>query len=165
MLTNSGATMYQHTAVRLAATRMSPEVPREDFADTLGGIARRLRLSVPDLDHDERALLDEYGREEGRYPMKTLQRLIAIARRSRKAEDRHALAEAIRARSLTQGDVRDVPVVFDEETEANGLFNVAQREFERRPSPSTKARCVELGTRQLEATRESIDAVLGTPCP
>lgn len=151
---------YQRTAFESAAPRRDAD----SFDRDLGTIARRLRLSVHDLTDDERQLLEEYGRGasrdgEPRYRLITFRRLCAIARRSRRAEDRDALAELVH-REVTDGvDPSTVEVVFDQETASTGPTDVAQRAFEHEPNPITQARCREALERQLATTRAALDVV------
>lgn len=154
--------MYQGRASRLAPARTNGE---PSFDEKLARITRRLRYSVTNLAADEQQLLDDYGRGasrsgEARYRLVTFRRLIAIARRSRRPEDREALPELIRDEIAEGGAPLDVEVAFDRETPAPGAADVAQRAFEQDPNPITRERCLEALDKQLATTRDARDAVL-----
>lgn len=147
----------------------SPVVGRRDpepFDKALAMIARRLRLSVVDLDDHERRLLEDFGRGasvdgEIRYRMITLRALLTIASRSSRIEDREALPELMRAEILIAGDGHmSIATSFDLETSTTGPADVAQREFETKPSRATWILCRDALMRQLYATRLALDAVM-----
>jgi len=130
----------------------------EPFAKGLARVANRLLFSVPDLTDDERQLLFDYARDEARYPMKTLNKLMAISRRSTREEDQVALPELVRAHASAPAAI-DVASAFDAETEAQGRADVAQRIFERNRDAGSRQAVSEALALQLAATRRSLDAV------
>lgn len=155
--------MYQQRSPSPVVGRREPE----PFDNGLAFIARRLRLSVPDLDPHERQLLEDYGRGasvdgEVRYRMITLRALLAIASRSTRLEDREALPELMRGEILAADphQVMAVPTAFDLEGSVTGPANEAQRHFELKPSRATWMICRDLLIRQHAATRFALDAVL-----
>ena len=94
----TAAPQYQPIAAGWEVGRTDPA----SFDLQIGQIARRLRVSVPMLDERERQLLDDYARGaslhgEPRFRLITFRSLLAIARRSRRVEDRDAIPELIRA--------------------------------------------------------------------
>ena len=153
---------YRPTAGRPEQGRGEPEA----FDEALGFIARRLRFSVTDLTEKERDLLDDYGRGaskdgEVRYRLKTLRALLAIAARSNRLEDRDALPELFRAEILRlAGAEHCLTTAFDVETATTGPADVAQREFEKAPSPGTWIIARDALMKQAAATRFAIDALL-----
>lgn len=142
----------------------APSAPRVDdpFVAGLQTIARRLLFSTPRLASTDRQFLYDVARQEARFPMTGLRRLMAIAAHSTKPEDREALPELIRAECLVGVHAVDVAIAFDEETAAQGIADVAQRAYERHPSPTTQARVVEAFTAHLTGLRRSLDAVLSS---
>lgn len=128
------------------------------FVKQLEHLARRLFFSAPRVTERNRDFLQEFA--AGRHQLVALQRLIMCARASNDPADREALAEIIRAECL-----KDLPrhgavaAAFDEETVATGAADLDQRHFERTPCRSTYQRVRESLTRQLNATRASLDAI------
>lgn len=158
------AERYQESPCGLAVARTEPA----SFDLQLGHIARRLRFSVPNLDGREMRLLDEYGRGaslhgEGRYRLITFRSLLAIARRSRKPEDRDALAELVRGEIHRGTAPTSIELAFDAETGSTGPTDVEQRAYEHNPTPITWARCKAALEKQLAATRAALDAVNADP--
>lgn len=150
---------------RQAAPSATPRTNGDSFDQRLGFIARRLRFSVPHLSERETDLIEAYGRGasrdgEARYRMVTFRSLCAIARRSRRCEDREALAELIREEVRDGAAPTSVEVAYDAETACTGPADVEQRAFEREKNPITHARCVDALTRQLATTRVALDATL-----
>lgn len=136
----------------------------QPFAAGLQYIARRLRFSVRHLSDADKQFLADVGRTESRYQMKSLERLAEIAERSERAEDREALAEFIRARSLrSTRTILDARVAFNLETQATGPADVAQRAFEQHPCRATKDAVEEALRVQLFATRCALDSAAATP--
>lgn len=148
--------MYQSHAARLAPPRTNPD----DFSKGLAFIARRMLFSAISLTESERQLLHDLSRAESRYAFKTLQSLIAIAPRCAKVEDQEALPEFIRGRIAERRERIDPFTAFAAETEAQGLADIAQWKFARRPNDITKAEVIEALRRQQAATRLSIDTLL-----
>jgi hypothetical protein len=150
-----------------APTGSGPHTSRSGartFAEKVQHIARRLFFSARNLTSSDKQFLGDLARAERRYEMKALQRLIGIAERSDRPEDREALAELIRAECLRSTPaVRDVGVAFDLETRAQGEADVAQRAFERRRTRATKEAAIEKLTTHLYGLRASLDAVEATP--
>jgi hypothetical protein len=136
----------------------APAVAAEFLTD-LQEFARQLDANVPRTDKEADFLQDV---ARGRYEMKALQRLIDIARRSERPEQREFLAELVRRQTIAgSGHAISIAAVFDEETAATGETDNAQRRFERAPDcPSTWHLVREKLTRQLVTTRAALDAVL-----
>lgn len=148
--------MHQNNAVWLAPDRRNSS----GFVDELQFIARRLLVSAIGLPEADRQFLWDVARGEGRYRMVALQRLAGISCRSVKPEDREALAELVRRECLCGvPSIYDVGLAFDLETKAQGEADVAQRQFERRPTLATRTAAIETLTGQYFATRASLDAV------
>jgi predicted nucleic acid-binding protein len=147
------------------------EVARTDagsFDLQLAYVARRLLLSVSGLDERERQLLNDYARGaslhgEPRFRLITFRSLLAIARRSRRTEDREAIAELVRAEINRGAPPSSIELAFDGETGATGPCDVEQRAFEHSPNPITWARCKAALEKQLAATRAALDAVNADP--
>jgi hypothetical protein len=140
-----------------------PRTESESFTAGLAFTARRMLFGATHLTPSERQLLHDLSRSESRYAMKTLQTLIAIAPRCAKVEDQEALPEFIRGRIARQrAQLCDPFTAFAVETEAQGLTDIAQYKYARRPSAITKAEVLEALRRQESVTRLSIDALLTT---
>lgn len=155
--------MYQHSPVTLAGDRRNAGsgARGEAFLATLQFIARRLLFSVLGLTDDERQFLHDVARSEHRYRMIALQRLMAIAARSVKPEDREALAEVVRAWCLAGVPaVTDIRLAGDLETRAQGEHDVAWRAFEVSPSLVTCERAIETGTAHEYGLRAQRDTLL-----
>lgn len=127
----------------------------DPFEQQVRAIAQRLRQSVPDLTAREVSWLDELAREECRYPMITVRRICAAARRSRRVEDREAFADLILA-ECTPADAMPIEEALDLETRADSADDVPQRDFELHPSPITFARCRDALVRQSAATHQAL---------
>lgn len=162
--------MYPPTAERLASPRRQSgqrDIPGPtSFLEDVALLARRLRLSVPDLNDRERELLHDFARAAGddaevRYRLVTVRAFCAIAGRSTRPEDREQLPELIRAEILRDSSEQvDVAAAFDVETSVTGPADVAQRQFERDPNPTTWRRCVDTLRQQLTATHQALCSVL-----
>lgn len=149
---------YADRASSSASLRTNADAAGSGFVDGFKALARELRLSVPDLSDADKHLLKDVA--DDRYPMVTLVRMMAIASRSLRPEHREGLAELVRAECLApHAGAACVSSAFDLETEATGLADLAQRHFERAPCPSTWQRVRDALTRQMHATRRSLDAV------
>jgi hypothetical protein len=150
--------MYAARTRASAPNRTPTEYPSSSqFAPAVEQLARRLRVSVLGLDDADRHLLQDIA--EGRYPMKTFCRLMAIAKRSNRTEDRFALAELVR-RECMGIERHEISLVFDAETIAQGPADVAAREYERHPSSVTWQRAVDAFTTHFNTIRVSLDALL-----
>jgi len=123
-------------------------------------VARLLQEDVPDLTAREREFLYDLAREEARYPMPTVRKIAALARRARNAAARDAFAELVRAESTPLEQQPPVRETFDVETASTGPADVAQRMYETNPNPSTWSRCRDLLYRQMVATRDAFYAVM-----
>src|SRR4051812_48845040 len=133
-------TMYQQSPARLAPCRTESD----DFSKGLAFVARRMLFSAMQLSEAERQLLHDMARAESRYAFKTLQSLINIAPRCAKVEDQEALPEFIRGRiAARRTTLCDPFTAFAVETEAQGLTDIAQYKYARRPSDITKAEVLE----------------------
>ena len=133
--------------------------PTDSFADGIRTVARRLIFSCPDASTDDKQFLQDVARAEIRYPMKALERLTRISQQSRRPEHREALAELVREYSTPCLGHVSVAAAFDEETRTNGDADMAQRFFEREPSPANRDRVLEALHAQAIATREAMTAV------
>jgi hypothetical protein len=119
----------------------APAIAPDPFEDGLRKVARALRDTIPDLADREYDFLCDIAREETRYPMPTVRKLCALARRSRQPIVRIAFAELIRLECLPEtGTDVGVTSSFDLELRANGPTDIAQRNFERDRNPITYAR-------------------------
>ena len=148
---------YQQSAARLAPCRSRTD----DFSKGLAFVARRLLFAASALSQGERQLLHDLARAESRYAFKTLQSLINIAPRCQKVEDQEALPEFIRGKIAEHRQASVDPfTAFAVETEAQGLSDIAQYKYARRPNAITKAEVIEALRRQEAATRLSIDTLL-----
>lgn len=150
--------MDRKPSVSVAADRTHPEIR---LPVKLALAARQLKFDVPALAPGDRDFLDDLAREESRYPMRALVRLIAIARTARRDEVAEALAEIIR------GEIRagrmtpeDVFAAFESESLAQVDADMAQWRFERRRSKSNAERAVDLCTRHIVRLRSYVDAVV-----
>lgn len=149
---------YVDRAPSSASLRTNSDAAGSGFVAGFKTLAGNLRLSVADLTESEKHLLKDIA--DDRYPMKTMLNVMAIASRSLRPEHREELAELVRAECLApHAGAACVSSAFDLETEATGLADLAQRHFERAPCPSTWQRVREALTRQMHATRRSLDAV------
>lgn len=151
--------MY-HNHADLLAQAPRPTLTGTAFEEQLQSLAQRLLSSVLGLTTADKQFLRDLARDEARYPMRTLRRLIGLAAMSVRPEDREALAELVRAEILAQTQSAFcLATAFDHETEANGAADVAQRAYERERTRSTWEWCLSTLTRQMAATRQAIDAV------
>lgn len=148
---------YPHASDRLASDRNNSE----EFTKGLAFIARRMLFGAVSLTESERQLLHDLSRSESRYAFRTLQSLINIAPRCARVEDQEALPEFLRGQIIAQRQhLADPFTAFATETEAQGLADMAQYKYCRRPSDITKLEVLEALRRQQAATRLSIDTLL-----
>lgn len=148
--------MHQQPAACLAAVRKNPE----SFEAGLALVARRLLFSAVGLSDGDRQFLHDVTRSEARFPMRALQRLVAISRRSVQPDDREALPELIRREILGDESAMTVAAAFDFETSAQGEADMAQRRYERnRQCPAARAAAIQFMTRHLIGLKHSIVAV------
>lgn len=153
---------YHQNATPVARHRITSRsvahVP--EFESGLAFVARRLLLSGAALSDHERQLLKDLARSEARYPMRTLQALIAIAPRCPEAHDREVLAEFIRERILAQCAPIACPfAAFEEETKAQGVADLWQWRYARNPTSATREQVAQALRHQLAATRQCVDAL------
>lgn len=154
-----------HSAAYQRPAGRSVSAP-QSFDCGLAGLAKRLRLSVPNLTEYERHTIEEFARGasvdgEIRYRQRTFKALMALAARSRNIADRDALPELVRAEILANvASHVCVEEAFDRETAVTGPADVEQRAFERNPNPITWARCTDALKRQMAATETALASVL-----
>jgi hypothetical protein len=165
----NGSMMYQTSALPVAAgranaERTSPAHAERTFVDEIQLIARQLLFSTARATDEEKQFLRDVARQEGRYPLRALERLTEIAKKSGRPEHREALSRFIRERSTpaTAANV-SVAAIFDVETVANGDADLAQRIFERTPTRTNAERVIEKLHAQEIASREAIDAIRRAP--
>jgi hypothetical protein len=89
--------MYPAPARPMAAPQMSVDMIAEALAGVVGYTARACRLTVPHLDDDDVQLCKDHERDEHRYPMKALCRLLGIVQRSPSPQVRESLARGLAA--------------------------------------------------------------------
>jgi hypothetical protein len=89
--------MYPAHSPAGASPRMTPEMIGAALSGVLSYAARGCRLTVPNLDTDDVQLCKDLDEERGRYPMRTLCRLIGIVQRSPSAKVREALSTGLAA--------------------------------------------------------------------
>jgi hypothetical protein len=159
--------MYAHHAPSSASPRTNARhavpAPGRGFVEQLAQIARNLRVSTPGLTDEESHLLKDVADE--RYQMVALQKLMSVSSRSRKPEDREALAELIRQRCVVGAvAVENARLAGDLETQAQGEADTAWRAYEQSLCPETgRARCrvtVERTREKMLAHYHGVRAVL-----
>ena len=143
---------------RQAAT--NPANHPDPFETGMRAVAHALRDTVPDLSPSDKEFLYDLAREETRYPMPTVRKLCALARRSRNPVAREAFATIVR--ELCFSDDNDVTVTrsFDLELRSTGPADIAQRQFEKDKNPVTYARVKAALEAQLSTTELALLAVV-----
>lgn len=151
-----------------ARSTRDPQALSHDLALAFGGLARRLRTSVPDLTTSEVNFLEDAAKAlkgETRQPHTALARFLAIAPRSVFPHHREAPAEVVRSVALL-GSLAPIALdeTFDREDDANSLADKAVRRFQaERTEPNRRAAIVALEA-QLAATRDALDACYAARC-
>jgi hypothetical protein len=107
--------MYPVPSSPVASPRQSVEMIGDAVAGVLGYAARGCLLTVPDLDESDRQLCKDLGRDENRYPMKVLCRLIGVMQQSTSAKVRESLGIGFLA------IVERAPVPFVDESQLSLL--------------------------------------------
>jgi hypothetical protein len=149
--------MYQRNVVRVAAPRRDAGSGR--LLARLRTAARQLYFSAVGVDAADRQFLQDFARDEERYQLVALQRLVAIARCSVKPEDREAIAEIIRGELLDGVPaVQDVQFAGELEMKAQAEHDLAWRAFELSPCRAHRDRAIETGTLHLHGIRAQLDA-------
>jgi hypothetical protein len=153
---------YQKLGGAAVALRTNAEIAN-DLKASLEMIARRLLFSSVGASDEQRDLLHDVAR--GRYPMKTLAEMIAIARMSVKPEDREALAEMIRGLLLEGVPAISEPrIAGDLELRAQVEHDFAWRDFEFRQTRVTRDRAIETGTFHQFGLRAQLDVLHAFRC-
>jgi hypothetical protein len=153
---------YRNIGGAAARIRTKAEIAT-DLKASLEMIARRLLFSSVGASEEQRDLLHDVAR--GRYPMKTLAEMIAIARSSVKPEDREALAEMIRGLLLDGVPaISDPRIAGDLEMRAQVEHDFAWRAFEFTQTRTTRDRALETGTLHQYGLRAQLDVLHAFRC-
>lgn len=139
----------------------TPPVAPVDFVREVQALAHRLHSSTTGLAQSDRQFLKDVARGESRYRFLGLQRLMRVAARSPNAADRFGLAELVRGEILRAGDPLgyNIAAAFDIETAAEGEANNAQRLYERRRCPSSRAVVIEKLSAHQASIRTALDVI------
>lgn len=149
---------------RVVASLAAPRTNSDDLIRDLQFVARRLYFSAA-VGPEDKQFLQDFARDEQRYQLRALQRLVYCASRSTKPEDREALAEYVRGHCLRAIAVPTDPrLLGDLETAAQGPHDMTWRDFERTPSRATRDRAIETGTAHLRGLRAELDLLQHYPC-
>lgn len=148
--------MYADPSRSSASSRTNAFVSAGTFERDVEHLARRLRLSVPGLTDGEVHHLKDVA--DQRYRFVSLQRLMAIAARSTRPDDREALAEFVRRECLLGIDViRDRAIVGRLEVVAQGPHDVAWNEYTLNPSRENAQRATGTGRAHIHGLRAQLD--------
>jgi hypothetical protein len=136
--------------------RIFTEGPEADrFRDAMHGVARKLLFST-------RAAADQQFLRDvlrDRYPGRWLHRLATLCGASLRPEHHGLLDETLAQFSMPDGRPMTVAIAFDYELEAQAQCDLAQREFERFPSPETKATVMDRLTTHILALKKALRSV------
>jgi hypothetical protein len=133
----------------------------DSLLSALADAARRVRRSATGLTRADREFCRDVAR--AKYPARWLARLAKLAARCTRDDDRHALDEALHGYVVVErGFVVPMGVseseADEQETLAQGRFDVAQLLYARSPTPANRDALIEAATAQIAATRRRLDA-------
>lgn len=144
-----------HTATRFISTR--------GLIDDLMTVSRCLLLSVPDLTKGDRQFLYDVMRDEARFPVRGLQRLLDISRRSARPAHREKMAELLRTYCIPADESMDVVAASIAETQAQGQGDVAVHVFLFDRTAAHRAEALDRMSEHMACVRRLLDVVGVTP--
>ena len=154
--------MHRHPRTPVAAGRSLTE-RRQRLVPLIAYVARRLKFDCARLPDDDRRFLSDAMREEGRYPMAGLDRMLDCAAAATRDEVAFSLPEALRGEIIRRRQVRaDVPsliAAFERETTTQAAADVAEFRYIRDRSETNRVAAIETMTAHLEADRVALDAL------
>jgi hypothetical protein len=164
MITRSTSAMLAPSRTNHAAHR-APVRPAStrNLIDDLMTVARCLLVSVQDLSKSDRQFLYDMLRDDGRFPVTGLRRLLELSRRSGRKAHREKMPELLRAYCIPDDDSMDIVAASIAETQAQGAGDVTVHRFLFDRSESLRIQTAEALTEHMVALRRLLDIVNATP--
>lgn len=132
-----------NTARILAGTPASTvrSVDTQRFAEAIQSIARRLILATPHKTKEDAQFLQDVAR--GRYQLRAFERLTTIAQQSTRPALKDELAGLVLLCSSSLRDVPPLRIAARDETEAQGICDIAVHDLEHAPTRANKLTAME----------------------